>query len=71
MKFQQLLLDTFAHLPELEMLCANITPVLNWEAELVMFKPKPGLRYVEELEINSTPYILEMDRGQPVWYREI
>jgi hypothetical protein len=70
-KFQQLLLDTVAYLPKLEILCVNTTSVPNWEAGLVKFKPSPGLRYVEELKINLTLYMLEKEWGQPVRYREI
>jgi hypothetical protein len=69
-KLQQVLLDTVAHLPELKILRADMTFSLDWEIELVKFKPSPGLRYVEELEIDEIPYVLEKDGGQPVRYRE-
>jgi hypothetical protein len=50
---QQLLLDTVAHLPELEILRFR-TPQ-SMEApegpELANFEPNPELQYVEELEI--------------------
>jgi hypothetical protein len=67
MKWQQLLLDTVAHLPELKILrvCTTVRD------GLVNFKPTRGLRYVEELTIDFEEYVLEKDEERPVRYREI
>jgi hypothetical protein len=71
MKLQQLVLDTVAHLPKLETLrivTFNSPPL---EDELHNFEPIQGLRYVEELEINSRWYALERDGERSKKYREI
>jgi hypothetical protein len=74
-KIQQLLLDIVARLPELKILrFFIIDPPLGW----ANFNLNPGLRYVEELEIEyievekliKIRYILEKDGEQSVGYRE-
>jgi hypothetical protein len=57
MKLQQLLLDTVAHLPELKVLCIDTHNSKN--VELANFKPCPGVRYVEKLQIGMNWYELE------------
>jgi hypothetical protein len=75
MKMQQLLLDTIARLPELEILDVWIPDDLDpqaWKAGLANFKPNPELRYVEELWILYIGvYVLEKDRELPVRYRAV
>jgi hypothetical protein len=68
---QQLLLDTVAHLPELKTLQVYIPDGPAREVGISNFKPTQGLRYVEELIIGPTRYMLERDGEQPMRYREV
>jgi hypothetical protein len=70
-KIQQLLLDTVAQLPELKILRVYIRDEQAWAVGIADFKPTQGLRYVEELIIHLTRYVLERDGDQPMRYREI
>jgi hypothetical protein len=68
---QQQLLDTVAHLPELEIFRIITTGFskLGRYAPL-NFKPIQGLQYVEQVRVNCRWY-MERDRGQPARYRQV
>lgn len=68
---QQVLLDTVAHLPELNSFHISTNKVIEKGAELANFEPCQGLRYVEELEIGWHRFVLEKDGNRPVRYRKI
>jgi hypothetical protein len=64
---QQHFIDTVSQLPELKVLRFFI---VNFEARKIgvaNFRPTTGLRYVEQLVVSTTRYMLEKD-GR---YREI
>jgi hypothetical protein len=64
-KIQQLLLDTVAHLLELKTLRVVIRDGPARVVGLGNFKPTQGLRYVDELIIDSTRYMWrEMGNSQ-------
>jgi hypothetical protein len=72
MKMQEFVLHMIAYnLPELEILRCWVQSSDReaWQARIADFEPIPGLRYVEELDIDLTRYVLEKDGECPVGYR--
>jgi hypothetical protein len=71
MDLQASLLHTVAsHLPGLKILRCFLhsTNEKAWITKLADFKPMPGLRYVKELDIDLSRFVLVRDGESPVGY---
>jgi hypothetical protein len=72
LNMQKHLLDTVAHLPELNSLHISTYDDLAAKCtELANFKPTEGLRYVDEVVIGGRLYAFEKDGLWSARYREI